>query len=59
MLNEQVAFAAFHNQESASICNSEKLPARGLIALARWVDIARPVADVVDEAVAFRARTKA
>lgn len=56
--NEQVAFAAFHCEDSACICYSETLPVQGLIALAKWVDRALPVSAVAEEALAYRTRMK-
>jgi hypothetical protein len=58
VLNEHVAFAAVLSEESACICYSRRLPLRGLITLAKWVDVALPVASVVEEAVAYRKRMK-
>lgn len=56
VLNEQVASTAFHNLESACICYSGKPPERGLMALARWVNVELPVSAVVNEAAAYRRR---
>lgn len=56
VLNEHVAFAAFHNQESACICYSGERPEQGLMTLAKWVDVELPVSAVVDEAAAYRRR---
>lgn len=59
VLNEQVTFAAFHREESTCICYSETFLAQGLITLAKWVGVTRPVSAVVEEAMACRTRLKA
>tara|TARA_R110002020_G_scaffold69730_10_gene181476 strand:+ start:1383 stop:1637 length:255 start_codon:yes stop_codon:yes gene_type:complete len=53
VLNEQLAYAAALNEESAPIC-SRKLPLRGLITLAKWANVELPVASAVEEAVSRR-----
>jgi DNA-binding NarL/FixJ family response regulator len=56
--NEQVAFAAFHREDSACICYSRTFPRQGFITLAKWVDGTLPVSAIVAEATAYRTRMK-